>query len=256
MNLFPDFERIWLFALLLGRAGGLVAMAPFFGERLVPRKIQIMLIAAFALLMSPLTPTLPAVPAGLGDLVTAMAGEIAVGVAMGFLGRLALLAFAVAGEVIAFQMGFAMAALVDPMQPYRQTVMGRWMWLAAMTLFMMFGGHHVLLRALAATVQTIPPGTAFLDSGIVAAMTRACADTFLTGMKIGAPALGILLVTSTALGILARSVPQMNVFIVGFPLKITAGILGLVWMLPHLIGAAQSDIAVLVHRLALFTRSV
>lgn len=255
MNLFPDFERIWLFALLLGRAGGLVAMAPFFGERLVPRKIQIMLIAAFALLMSPLARTLPPVPVGLGDLVTAMVGEIAVGVAMGFLGRLAILAFSVAGEVISFQMGFAMAALVDPMQPYRQTVMGRWMWLAAMTLFMMLGGHHVLLRALAATVQTIPPGTAVLDPGIVAAMTRSCADTFLAGMKLGAPALGILLVTSTALGILARSVPQMNVFIVGFPLKITAGILGLIWMLPHLIGAAQSDIAQLVHRLALFTRN-
>jgi flagellar biosynthesis protein FliR len=255
VNLFPDFERIWLFALLLGRAGGLVAMAPFFGERLVPRKVRILLVAAFAFLMAPLATTLPAVPQGLGDLVTAMVGEIAVGVAMGFLGRLTLLSFSVAGEIISFQMGFAMAAMMDPMQPYRQTVMGRWMWLAAMTLFMAFGGHHILLRALAATVQTMPPGTAFLDSGIVAAMTRSCADTFNTGMRIGAPALGILLITSTALGILARSVPQMNVFIVGFPLKITAGILGLMWMLPHLVGAAQFDIAELVHRLSLFTRN-
>ena len=62
MNLFPDFQWIWLFALLLGRAGGLVAMAPFFGERLVPRKVRIALVAAFALLMVPLAPAFPAVP--------------------------------------------------------------------------------------------------------------------------------------------------------------------------------------------------
>ncbi|MBZ0267734.1 flagellar biosynthetic protein FliR [bacterium] len=252
MDLFPDFERIWLFALLLGRAGGLVAMAPFFGEQFVPRKIRILLVAAFALLMLPLAAT-PVLPRGLGDLVTALVGELAVGVAMGYVGRLALLAFSIAGEVISFQMGFAMAAMMDPMQPYRQTVMGRWMWLAAMTLFMVLGGHHILVRALAATVETVPPGTAVLDAGIIEAMTRFCADTFTTGMRIGAPALGILLLTSTALGILARSVPQMNVFIVGFPLKITAGILGMIWALPHLIAVAQADITLLAHRLSLFT---
>ena len=247
MILFPDFEQIYLFGLLLGRAGGLVAMAPFFGERLVPRKLRILLVAALAFLMIPLVTNPPTMPADFGVVVTALIGEMAVGVAMGFLGRLLILAFSMAGEVISFQMGFAMAALVDPMQPHRQTVMGRWMWLTAMTLFLALGGHHVLLRALCLTLDTLPPGGGFLSDGSIAALARFTADTFVSGMQMAAPAVGILLLTSTALGILARSVPQMNVFIVGFPLKITAGILGLIWALPYLVDVARRDIAELVH---------
>jgi len=256
VTLLPDLDRIWLFGLLLARAGGLVAMAPFLGERLVPRKVRILLVGMLALVMIPLVSAPPAAPSDLGGLVSAVAAELLVGVAMGFLARLLVLGFSMAGEVVSYQMGFALAALMDPMQPNRQTVMGRWMWLAAMTLFLGLGGHHVLLRALGFTLDTLPPGSTVVTDGLVALLARASADTFLRGMQIAAPTVGILLLTSTALGILARSVPQMNVFIVGFPLKIAAGILGVIWSLPYLVNVATRDMAELVQRLAVLTRSV
>ncbi|GJM43971.1 MAG: flagellar biosynthetic protein FliR [Gemmatimonadota bacterium] len=251
MNLFPDLGQIYVFGLLLGRAGGLVSMAPFFGERLVPRKVKILLVAALAFLMVPLAEVHPTAPEALSTIVFALIGEISIGVAMGFLAQLLILAFNMAGEIISYQMGFAMAAFMDPTQPFRQTVMGRWMWMCAMALFLTLGGHHFLLRALRFSLQQLPPGQAFLSNADVSALTRFSADAFGTALQMAAPAVGVLLLTSMALGILARSVPQMNVFIVGFPLKITAGIVGLAWALPYLAEVARRDITELAHRLAL-----
>jgi flagellar biosynthetic protein FliR len=245
-----DLDRIFLFSLLLARAGGLVAAAPFLGEGSVPRKVKIFLVLSLAALMLTFAPAPLARARAFPELVVLLAGELCIGLAMGFLGRLFLMAFEMAGQIVAIQMGFGMAQIMDPISGYRTTVMGRWMWLVGMTFFLGLSGHHHLLRALAGSLELLPPGRGFVSDRVVEVMTRFTADSLGTAMSIAAPAIGILLLTSMGLGILARTVPQMNVFIVGFPIKITAGIVAMLVSLPYLLEVARREVGELVYRLA------
>lgn len=245
-----DLDRIFLFALLVARVAGLVVAAPFFGERMVPRRVKILLVVTLALLMLTFAPPAPAAPSSLVELVVLSGLELTVGLAIGFTGRLVLVAFEMAGGVIAIQMGLGMAQVIDPMQAYRGNLLTRWMWIVGMTLFLGLNGHHHLLRALAGTMDLVPPGRGLVSAGVVEAMVGFGADSFVRAMQIGAPAIGVLLLTSAGLGILARTVPQMNVFIVGFPVKIAAGIAAILLTMPYLLEVARREVAELVGQLS------
>jgi flagellar biosynthetic protein FliR len=245
-----DLDRIFLFTLLLARVSGLVAVAPFLGERFVPVRVRALFAGTLALLLLSFSPEPPRMPVNLVDLVVLAGGELFLGVAIGFAGRLLVQAFEMAGHVIAIQMGFAMAQVFDPMQGHSGNLLGRWMWIVGMTLFLALNGHHHLLRALGESLQLAPPGSGFPIAGITEAIVHLGGDSFVTALRIGAPAIGILLLTAVALGILARTVPQMNVFVVGFPVKIAAGITALALSLPYLLDVARREVGELVHRLS------
>ncbi len=249
MNFFFDLERVVLFVLLLARATGLVVVAPFFGERIVPRKVKMNVILLLAILMTFVAPESPLVPENLVGLGLIMAAELSVGLAIGFVARLILLSFEMAGSIISVQMGFAMARIVDPMQSNPTTVMGRFMWLIGLTLFLGLNGHHILLRAVAGSLEILPVGTGLFGEPTLALLIDLAAASLTVGMSIAAPVIGVLLMTSAGLGILARTVPQMNVFIVGFPLKIAAGIIGLGLSLPYVLDIARREVAGLARQL-------
>ena len=244
-----DLERILLLALLMARAGGVVLTAPFLSGRMVPRTVKVLFVGTLALVMIPLAPAL-ALPASFSSLVAMLFGEVAVGLALGFVAQLFVVAFHAAGELIGHQMGFGMARIMDPMQGGEATVMGRWFWLVGMTFFFVLGGPGLVIRGLAASLEVLPPGLAAPGAGLAEILVDFSADAFAVAMGIAAPAVGVLLLTSMALGILARTVPQMNVFLVGFPLKITAGIVGVGLTLPFLVDLARREFAELARRLA------
>lgn len=251
-----DLDRILLFTLLLARVSGLVAVAPFLGERLVPVRVRALFAGTLALLMLSFAPQPPRMPVNLVDLVVLAAGEVMIGLALGFAGRLLIQAFEMAGHIIAIQMGFAMAQVFDPMQGHSGNLLGRWMWIVGMTLFLGLNGHHHLLRALGGSLDLAPPGSGFPAVGVTEAIVRLGGDSFVTALRIGAPVIGILLLTTVALGILARTVPQMNVFVVGFPVKIAAGIAALALSLPYLLDVARREVGELVHRLSAIVLAV
>jgi flagellar biosynthetic protein FliR len=246
-----DLERVFLFTLLLARASGLVVTAPLLGERMVPRAVRVGFALFLAILMTSIAPAGPAVPESLVAALLLVAAELSVGLAAGFVARLVLLAFEMAGSIVSVQMGFAMARIVDPLQPNQTSIMGRWLWMIGLTLFLGLNGHHHLLRAVAGTLEILPPGTGIFHDATLATLVDLSAATLGTAMAIAAPAIGLLLMTSMGLGILARTVPQMNVFIVGFPIKITAGIVGVLLSLPYLLEIARRETAGLARQLAL-----
>ena len=157
------------------------------------------------------------VPAGLPDLAILVAGEVAIGAVIGFLARLMLLAFEMAGEIVAIQMGFGIAAVFDPLGGHRSSLVGRWLWLAGTALFLTLGGHHLLLRAFGTSLTALPPGRGFPVDQAAEIVFRASADAIASPLRIAAPIVGALLLATLGLGILARTVPQMNVFVVGIP---------------------------------------
>ena len=98
--------------------------------------------------------------------------------------------------------------------------------------------------------ELLPPGTGLLGAEVVETIVKFSADSFSAAVTVAAPAIGVLLLTSLGLGFLARTVPQMNVFIVGFPIKITAGIVAIMLSLPFVLEVARRDVGDLVNRLA------
>ena len=251
-----DGDRALVFGLLLARCSGLLAAAPLFGDSVVPRPVRALLAGLLALLLLPLAAPLTEAPKGLAGLVALALVEVAIGAAMGFLARLALLVFEMAGEIVAIQMGMSIASVVDPLQPHRTTVLGRWYWLVGSALFLTLDGHHHLLRALATSLDIVPAGRGTIGGDMVAALTRYSADTFGRALAMAAPAVGILLATSLALGLLARTVPQMNVFLVGFPVQIAAGILAVVAAVPFLLEIARREVIDLASRLGTLMSAV
>jgi flagellar biosynthetic protein FliR len=247
-NLF-DLDRILLFVLLLARATGLLMLAPFLGERAVPRSIKAFFALSLAFLMATFVPPLTTLPASLPALVLLAAAELSVGLSMGFLARLTIVAFEMAGQIISIQMGLAIAQVIDPMSGAQSSILSRWMGLLGIALFLTLDGHHHLLRALEASLELVPPGQGLLSDSVIAGLVELSGETLTAAMTLAAPVIGVLLLTSTGLGILARTVPQMNIFMVGFPIKIALGLAATVASLPYLIEVARRDVAALAGRL-------
>jgi flagellar biosynthetic protein FliR len=245
-----DLDRAFLFALLLARAGGLVVAAPLWGDRAVPRKVRVFFAGALALLMLALEPAAPARPESVPGLALLAGAELSVGLAMGFVARLVVLAFEMAGRIVAIQMGLGAAVLFDPGQARPSNVLGRWMWIVGMTFFLGLGGHHHLLRAVAGSLDTLPLGRGLLGDGVIHAIVGITGESLVSALQIAAPAIGVLLLTSLGLGLLARTVPTMNVFMVGLPLKIAAGLITIALTLPYALAVARSEVGNLVDRLA------
>jgi flagellar biosynthetic protein FliR len=248
MNLL-DPERILLFVLVLARVSGFIAAGPFWGEAVVPMKVRALFALALSACLVGIARPAP-IPQGIADLVLLEIGEAMIGVMLGLLARLFVMAFEMAGEIIAIQMGFGMAAVLDPIGGYRSTLVGRWFWLVGMALFLTLGGHHLLLRAFGTSFAVLPPGQGFWDGEALAHLSKSAGEAIAAPLRIAAPVIGTLLLAALGLGILARTVPQMNVFVVGFPVKIAVGILAIAFSLPFFVPAARGELTRLAARLA------
>ncbi|MFO8059877.1 MAG: flagellar biosynthetic protein FliR, partial [Bacillota bacterium] len=144
------------------------------------------------------------------------------GGALGFLASLILVAAQVAGQFLDFQMGFFTASEVDPVMGVRVPLVGNYLYLLSMVLFLSFDGHHHLLRVLRESFTEIPPGSP-LSSALLPGAFSFMSWMFRAAFQISLPVLACLFVTSVALGILARTMPQLNLFVLGIPIRILVG---------------------------------
>lgn len=249
VTLLLDLDRVLLFALLLARAAGLVAAAPVLGDRAVPFRVRLFVAGVLALVLLPLVPTVPGGPAGPAGLALAAAGELSVGLALGFAARLVVLAFGMAGQIVGIQAGPGVAHLFDPGRPAANPI-GRFLWIVGLTFFLGLGGHHHVLRALAGSLQIVPPGQAFVSAGTVEAIARLTGESLVLALRIAAPAMAVLLLVTLGLGLLSRGLPAMNVLLVGVPLHVAAGIAAIMLSLPFVLELARHEIGNLVNRLS------
>lgn len=221
------------FLLAFFRLGGVVAFAPLLGHRSLPAPYRAALAACLAFV---LTPLLGPVSGGIGDalgLVLAVAGELFVGLAIGFVAHLALAAVQAAGELVGFQMGPGISALYDPVMGEQVTVVTRFQEVVALLLFLTLNGHHVVIQAAAASFQRLRPG-GLLQPGIAAGVVSLGEKLFRAGLELAVPLVGMLLVLNVALVLLARTVPQTNILLLGLPVTVAVGLFGLVATIPSL----------------------
>ncbi|NOY52956.1 MAG: flagellar type III secretion system protein FliR [Deltaproteobacteria bacterium] len=228
-----SFGQFQYFVLILVRVSAIIMTLPVLGSRNVP----VMVKAGFALLTSILVfPTVRTsgviVPQENLTLILAILREIGIGLLIGYLARLLFAGFQVAGQMIGYQMGFAIVSVFDPQSSSQLSIMAYFENLLALLLFLSLNLHHVLLRGLAESFQLIPLLGAHYPLAIMQQLVRNTGDLFVLAVKIGAPVMAALLFTNVAMGLIARTVPQMNIFIVSFPFQIGCGLIVLGLSLP------------------------
>lgn len=231
------------FVVILARVSGVIVAAPVFGEPTVPPQVKAGLALLISLVFFPLVaaPRIGPDPSvfRLAHLVIV---EVAVGLLIGFSARLLLAGIELAGEVAGFQMGLGLANVIDPSSGAQVSLIGQMMSLFAMLILVMIDGHHLFIQAVASSYSLVGPGQATLSETGLNAFMMLAAQMFVVGLKVGAPLVVALLAANFAMGLMARSVPQMNVFVVGFPFTIGLGLVFLVIGFPFFV---QSVAAVL-----------
>ena len=213
------------FALVLCRLAGIFSAIPLFGEGRVPLVIRVVTIFMMTLVCFPLLRAMaPQLPADSLSLAILVVREILIGISLGFLSKVVFAAVDFCGQIVGMQMGFSMSTMFDPSMG-QTPLMSNFQLLLAMLLFLSLGIHHVFIRAIMDSYTVIPVGSWHMSGGLLEYFIVTIRDMFVLGIKLAAPVMVSLLATSVALGIMARSFPQMNIFMVSMPLNIGIGFL-------------------------------
>lgn len=229
----PQLE---IFFLVFVRTLALLVAIPLFDNRAVPIVIKAGLALAVSVLVLPLLAAEGvSAPGDVLPFGIKVCGEIMVGIAIGFTVRLLFAAVQLAGQFVGFQMGFAVANVLDPQTSSQVSVIGMLFNILAVLLFFALDAHHWFVRALVESFRIVPPLQMHLEGALFSRVVDMSGTMFGAAVKIGAPVMVALLLTSVGLGLMAKVVPQMNVFIVAFPLQIGIGFLVIGLSLPFLV---------------------
>jgi flagellar biosynthesis protein FliR len=220
------------FILVLARVSPLFLLAPIFSSKMIPIRARGVAAVAIAIGLSPLALHGVKVPLGVGSLGGLVLKELLVGFAYAFAVAVVFSAISVAGSFVDVMVGFSFGSLVDPLTGNQSQVISQVYALVAVMVFIAIGGDGFMLQGLARSYQLVPvvknPSMNSLIGGAVHAFT----SIFATALELAAPLLVAALITDVAFGLVARVVPQLNVFAVGFPAKIAVAFLVLGISLP------------------------
>ena len=207
---------------------------PVFESRSIPQLFKLALAFTASLALFPLL-GLEAVPisSSIIGLGIGAAGEILLGLVIGFSVKLIFAGIQLAGQMAGYQMGMAIANVMDPAESQQIPLLAQFNNLCALLIFLALNAHHWFIRALTQSYRLVPPFNARFDGALTEHLMQLAGKMFVIAIQVGAPIIATLLVTSVAFGLIARTVPQMNVFIVAMPLKIGVGLVFLGFSLPY-----------------------
>lgn len=222
--------------LIFSRVSGIFTMAPFYGNRSIPvyAKAGLALLISYILLPLLFSPTV-LIPESLLPFVALVAGEFLIGLMFGFISSLIIQAIHMAGHIMDMQIGFGIVNVFDPQFGQQIPLLGNFKYILAMMVFLAINGHHVLLNALFASFKIVPLTGVVFSSSLAMFVLDMVSNIFVIAFKIALPVLVALFLAEVAMGILARTMPQMNIFVIGIPAKIIVGVFVLAAALPFYI---------------------
>ena len=225
-----DPSLLIIFTLVLSRMAGLLVTAPIYGGTDIPPQARILLAVALAMLITPSQlARAVAPPQTLVDLLIVMVGEAMIGLILG-LGILILLSgLQLAGQIISQLGGNSIGEVFNPQLDANVPLFAQVFNYFALAIFAIVGGHRIMMAALLDTFVAMPPGAATFDDSLVEICSTLVTQSLVLGIQISAPATAVLLLTNIVLGIISRTLPQLNVlsFGFGFNALITFGMLWL-----------------------------
>jgi flagellar biosynthetic protein FliR len=217
----------------------MLALLPVFGANYIPLQVKVALglLLTSVLFSVQLAAGLPAFPGAftLPLFFMLVIKEALVGLAVGFAASFLFTAVQFAGRMVDTEMGFGFVEVVDPFTEEQTTVLGQLQVIIFTILFLAINGHYFLLITIQKSFEIVPMfGAVFPAGRMTDHLTAMTADVFILGLKLSAPVFVTLFLSELAMGIVARTVPQMNIFFVGLPLKIFVGMGTMVIVLPVL----------------------
>ena len=229
--------QVAAFLLVLTRTSGIFFISPFFGSMNVSQRVRAGAAVALAMLMFPVVVKEAVIQAPDTILLFAftVGKELFIGWLIGLVAYLTLAAINMAGKVMDMQVGFAMVNLMDPTTMQQAGLIGTFLYNLSIIYFLLTNGHHVIISALAESFRVIPLSSMVWNESLPQLVNNMIAGIFLNGMKIAMPVTFAILLTNVGLGILARTMPQMNIFVVGIPMQLMIGITMISMILPFYI---------------------
>lgn len=220
-------ELIEGFILVLIRVSSILLMIPVFGDATLPSIVKWGLSLLISMILFPLVKSGIGPLGDLGFLPLALriAGELLIGVSIGFTARFIFTGIQMGGELLGFQMGFSMASVIDPTSNLQVSIISEFQYMLSLLLFLGLDAHHIIISAIAESYQVLSPLNVHYSGELMKLIIRLSQEVFMIAVKISAPIMAVLLFTNVALGVVARTVPQINIFIVSFPLQISIGLL-------------------------------
>ncbi|MEI6205698.1 MAG: flagellar biosynthetic protein FliR [Desulfuromonadales bacterium] len=230
---FPSPREVIIFMLVLSRVAGIFAALPVFGGRSLPMRIKVVTVFMITLVCFPtLSVSIPQVPPDAFTLGLLALSEFMVGLTLAFISQIVFAAVEFSGQIIGMQMGLTISSIIDPSRGTQTQIMSVVQTLFATLMFLALSMHHQFIRAIIDSFRVIPLGGWHLSSELLRFLVQSTADIFIIGIRLAAPVMVALLLTSVGLGVMARAFPQMNVFMLSMPLNIGLGLITLGITLP------------------------
>ena len=225
------------FMLAFARIAAMVMLLPGLGESNIPVRVKLSTALLLTLIMLPLHRADYHIDMGsISGLLVLMLHEIIIGIVLGATARVTLSALQVAGSIIAQQVGLGFVTSVDPTQGQQGVLIGNFLTLLGIAMLFATDSHHLLIAALNDSYKIFSPGEIMPSGDVASLATQAFTAAFKLGLQLSAPFLVFGLVFNIGLGVLARLMPQMQVYFVGVPLSIFAGFLILALVLTAMMG--------------------
>jgi flagellar biosynthetic protein FliR len=227
------FERVDLLLIVYLRALGVVSGFPVLDGKSIPVQAKL----GLALVISIIAVPIVTLPEGFGltsvfDYLVVGTKEVLIGLMLGYISGLFTNALYVAGQLIDIPMGFGMANVLDPRMEFQVPLMGKLLYLIAALVFLSADGHLLFLAAFFDSFDALPISGLAYSPGLVSHAVRAFCAAFALGFKMGFPIMAALFLVEVGLGIMSRSMPQLNIFVLGFPIRIAFGLAGMMVAMP------------------------
>jgi len=221
------FDNVDVLMLILVRVSAFLIFVPVLSGMSIPLQARLFfaVVMSFALYSAGIVQTVTFNDSVAGFIMLILA-EVMTGALMGFILYFVLNVILFAGQFIDFSMGFGMVNVMDPVQQIQVPVMGNILFMAANALLVVAGGLHILLRYFFDSFRLVPIGTAFIlgNEPVANFMVASFVGFVILAVSIALPIVGTMLIIDVCLGIMVKSVPKMNVFVVGMPLKVAVGL--------------------------------
>ncbi|HPX60160.1 MAG TPA: flagellar biosynthetic protein FliR [Deltaproteobacteria bacterium] len=224
---FPSPHEVIIFMLVLSRIAGLFAAIPVFGGRSLQVRFKAVIVMMLTLVCFPalaITPPTP-MPTDVFSLALLALGEFMIGITLAFTTQIIFSAVEFCGQIIGMQMGFTISQIIDPTRGGQTQIMSVMQTLLATLLFLSLNIHHMFIKAIADSFAIIPLGGWQLNGELLLFLVKRTSDVMTLGVRLAAPVMVALLLTSVAMGVMARAFPQMNIFMISLPLNIGVGLL-------------------------------
>lgn len=233
----PHFQT---FVVVLIRIGAILAAMPMLGSRSLPGQVKAGLATALALVLVPFVGA-ASWPADTALFLLGLIAEFLIGLMIGLAVRSLFASFEVAGELVGSQMGFSIVQLFDPVTSHNVPLIGQLHTVLASLIFLSLNAHVLVVHAIGESFRLIPPFGARLSETVGDEVVRLFQGGFLVALKLAAPVLVATLVVNLVLALLGRTVPQLNVFVLSFPLTILCGLFVLGLALPAIASLCETE---------------